>query len=268
MQQDLEYLCDILCSHEFRRFKNVFYKTQASGIVCIVHFEAVKDKKCLSYILEFALESLYSELPEYPYSNMGCITRYPVINLFEAQSATFIRSAKEPDDKGEHRWNRAVVPPREQIEVMREQLFPLLDRIQTQEQLVQAMTEMEILRDGKEDPLAIEKYSPLLYMQRYQEAGTIIQNWLKKLGIPEEAWRSNAFMEEYARSSFQNLDTKYDGFDKRLLVKTAEKRLKALQHIQYLLQLAENSDDEDAIAYLRKNYTTNVTYLQFIEGSH
>ena len=131
MQQDLEYLCDILRSHEFRRFKNVFYKTQESGIVCIVHFEVVKDEKRLSYILEFALESLYSELPERPYSNMDCITRYPVINLSEAQSATFIRSAYELLDKGVHKWNQACVSPREQIGIMNEQLFPLLDRIQT-----------------------------------------------------------------------------------------------------------------------------------------
>ncbi len=70
----------------------------------------------------------------------------------------------------------------------------------------------------------------------------------------------------YARSSFQNVDTKYDGFDKRLLIKTAEKRLKALQHLQYLLLLAEASDDNDAATYLENNNSTNYKYLRFIEG--
>ena len=268
MRADFDYWCNMMHFNGFTRMDNVFYRWQDDGIGCIVHFETVREKETLSFILEFALESFYSELPIRPYSSMDCCTRYPVINFLTKQAATIIRPTLAFYDRGIHKWYNKSFSPREQLDVMKEYLFPFLDSIQTQEQLVQAMTEMEILRDGHEDPLSIEKYAPLLYSQRYQEAGTIIKNWLNEMGVPEEAWRSNTAMEEYARISFNIFENKFDGLDKQLLFKSAQIRMQRLQHLQFLLQLAENADDRGALSYLKNNYKKNMEYISFIEGNH
>ena len=113
---------------------NAFFKTQGDGILITVNLERNGEWLLMpQYSLSFGLESLYSDIPPYELTGSGCVARYPVSCLFEKEEKQpTLQILKQNDEK--------------QQEAIGEKLIPFLNQIMTQNQLLQCICYLEVIR--------------------------------------------------------------------------------------------------------------------------
>ena len=218
-----------------------FFRTQGENILVTVRLE--REPGYLFRMREalcFGLESLYSELSAFELTGKGCVARYPVMLLREEN----ISAAQTKEFVLDDIYNMDA----EEYELLMNTVLPFLSHIQTQKELVLCMRYLEEIEYGKERPLGMEKYAPLLYLEEYDAAWMIIKNYLCQWNIPELIWEDK---------------------DAVLSCAKKERDRETLLRLYSCAVLAVREDRAQCLQYLNHNLERNLSNLQHKrDGSH
>lgn len=220
--------------HGFTPRGNAFFRVIGDGVFQILKFEF--ERGFSHYTLGVGLQSMFSELKPQSFTSSGCILRYYVVN-FIGKSCSVITN----EENG--LWSFNVVSPEEQVDILNSRVFPQLDEMQTQQELVNSMCQLDIIRFGSVIWNDIQKLAPYLQIGDLKNAEKVVQairnQYIDSLEKKRSYLDSSSFAAVYAKS---------------------EKEISVLN--QKLTAIRE-TDFQIINAYLRENYQINSNLAKF-----
>lgn len=166
----------------FTKRGDAFFRIVGDGVLQLLKFEY---ERCFSHFnLAVGLYSMYSEMERNWFTSAGCIPQYSVMNFVGEASA--IRVHKEKDT-----YTFDIVSVQKQIEVLNDCALPTLDIIQTQDQLVEQMCELDVSRFGSIVWNDSRKYAPFLKSGNHEKAKKVIQSILTQQNVQTSTKGSN-----------------------------------------------------------------------------
>lgn len=203
--------------------RNFCYRKIDDGILQFIKFEF--EPRFSKHVLRIGLYSLYSELRPHWFTPGGCILRY---------SACAFSNTPET----EH------CSPILQIELLPKYVFPWLNSMHTQRDLVEAMCEIEAKEYGKVLWVDSLKIAPFLACKDYIAADRVISSILHQHTGPD-AWTSQYFLE----SDYEIYKARYPGKDLQLIE---------------IHDWIKNKDYSSIDSYLQSNIVINSNNITFI----
>ena len=219
----------VCVDHGFTRRGKAFFRVLGDGVLQVLKFEYQPGFPG-SHYLSMGLFSLYGELMKQWFTSGGCIPRYDIVQLIGLHSTTILH-----EKVGFVTFKE--ISPEQQLDILIEKGFPWLDQIATQEQLAEAICEMD---KRWNDDL---KYAPYLAIGDFGAAAKVIRAILAQ---HKSAIESNLkWMQGEQAKNYQNyLDVEDIQFQRKL-------------------ELAEREDWNEIRKYLDANYVRNVKYAKF-----
>ncbi len=140
------------CENGFIRKGNAYFRVINRAVLQVIRFkyERVMDH----YDLRFGLFSLFSPLEKQWLTSYGCIPRHSIVNLQGGKSPVVLHNSNGF-------MTVEIISPAQQLEVLKSHGFRWLDGVQTQQRLIQALNELDIISSGEirwNDDLRIEPY--------------------------------------------------------------------------------------------------------------
>lgn len=175
------------------------------------------------HALRIGLYSLYSELRPHWFTPGGCILRY--------STSAFLNTPETENSS-----------PILQIELLQEHVFPWLNSMHTQRDLVEAMCEIETKEYGKVLWVDSLKIAPFLACKDYIAADRVISSILHQHTGPD-AWTSQTWVE----SDYELYRERYPGKDLKLIE---------------IHEWIRNRDYSAIGSYLRNNFVINSSNIK------
>ena len=231
---------NICIAHGFTQRGKAFFRIVGDGVLQVLKFSY--EFRPPHHEISVGLFSMYGELDEQWFSAGGCIPRYSVINLTDNIGAVL---GEAVDSNGFHvPYQKRKISIEDHIAILAKEGIPKLNQISTQTRLAEAICALDIARGNKiiwNDGI---KYAPFLCAGDYEKAANVITAIL--------AQHNNALI------SYQQTLTESE----------YQKRYTEIQemNVHYLekLRIAEEADEQAAIAYAGRNFSNNLKFARFI----
>lgn len=227
-------LNDILIEKSFVQRGSAFFRAQGSGVLQIIRF----DYECAfnHFELNFGLYSLYSKLSHQHFTSNNCKCPYSILSFIGCKNAVSVSTVN-----GLSSFN--IVSPKEQIEILEHTGLAWLDKIQTQEHLLQAYHYLETQLYKETLWNNSEKIAPYLVNGDLRAADKVI-NAILQQHLGSEIWTTQPWNEnDYIK--YTNL---FPGEDAELL-----------QIHNWIFDM----DAQSIADYLQSNYCKNKEWGKF-----
>lgn len=156
---------------DFFQRGDAYFRVVGDGVLQLLKFEY---ERCFSHFsLCVGLYSMYSELDRRWFTSAGCIPQYSVMNFTGKASAVNIS-----EEEGIYTFE--VLSPQAQIRTLNESAFFILDRINSQEQLISQMNRLDTARWGSIVWNDLNKFAPYLKSGDFRSAEKVLTSVLRQ----------------------------------------------------------------------------------------
>lgn len=156
---------------DFFQRGDAYFRVVGDGVLQLLKFEY--ERSFSHFSLCVGLYSMYSELDRRWFTSSGCIPQYSVMNFAGKASAVNIN-----EEKGIYTFE--VLSPQAQIRTLNESAFLTLDRINSQEQLINQMNRLDIARWGSIVWNDLNKFAPYLKSGDFRSAEKVLTSVLRQ----------------------------------------------------------------------------------------
>ena len=216
--QSFEELKSLCIGSGFARKGQAFFRIVGDGVLQVI--KCKYERSLQGDILSVGLFSMYGELQPQWFTASGCIPRYSITNCVHQNNRPLV----------------LAVPLPTQLDMLKTQVLPWLDSIDTQKKLVRAISRLDPRwNDGL-------KIGPYLACGQGNHAKKVLREILSQ----HDFARSNG--SRYLMESNGMMFLKQEQEDNDLLA---------------LLELIDRDDPDEIHAYLMRNYERNMTYAKF-----
>ncbi len=212
--EELKSLC---IASGFARKGQAFFRIVGDGVLQVI--KCKYERSLRGDILSVGLFSMYGDLQPQWFTASGCIPRYSITNCFYQNNRPLV----------------LAVPLLTQLDMLKSQVLPWLDSIDTQKKLIRAISRLDPRwNDGL-------KVGPYLACGEGNHAKKVLREILSQ--------------HDFARINRSRYEAEPNG----LLLKQEQED----DNLLALLELIDRDDPNEIHAYLMGNYTRNMAYAKF-----
>lgn len=214
-RNELKELC---VNSGFTPKRQSYFRLIGDGVLQVI--KCRYELRLHGYVVFIGLFSMYGVLEPQWFTASGCIPRYSVTNCYDQNNKPLTFAA----------------PMRTQLEMLRNQVLPWLDSIDTQKKLIRAILKLD---PRWNDSL---KIGPYVACGQYNHGKKVIREIL--------------FQHDFARSNGPRFT---EGSDGMLYLDREQED----DDFMTLLDMLSREDSAEITAYLQKNYARNMEYAKF-----
>jgi len=203
----------------------VCFRVSGDGIFQVLKFEYERVGEL--YHLNIGLRSMYDELRSEWFTPAGCIAIHSVANFFGYRAIDYFPRPNWQDKK-----NNRIISCHKQLAILRKIVFPELNKMQSQMDLLEMIIRLETVERGKVRSTALETVAPYLCVNRYEEAEKVLCSTLAQHYAGDSISRPRHWQEQD-------------------------------QHLEELLAMVRSKDKEKIDQYLQSNYQRNLEFAKF-----
>lgn len=234
IQESNKILREMAKEHGFHTRGKAHFRVIGDGVLQVIKFE-YENRAIIDHILYVGLFSMYSKLLPRWFTSGGCIPQYGVYRFIGKNDI-----GCNPDGSEQLFVNKALTRE-DQLQVLSEYVFDILDEITTQKVLVKSMCQLDCVTHGISwnDYL---KFSPFLHCGELHNAEKVMTAIIKQHKLADEANRNHhiQFSEEYyERSKREDIELERE------------------------LDLAQSRDMNRIKEYLQSHYDANMLNTKF-----
>ncbi len=237
-------LAEILKPEGFIRKGNAFFLIKGDVFIVIkIERERTSIPGHPHYRIDLGLFSMLSEYLPQHFTERGCIPRYEIVNLVGERMSMGLRRTNNYTERGYRIYIPYEITTEEQISILSEKGLPFIRSINSQEELFNAICQLDEVHSGRYYGLDMHKYAPLLAMGRNKDAEDIIRKLLQLVlnKIPEEDRNDISSVMKHIKEDWRKESTR---------------------KLYNEIELAENNDAERIRGYLNDNYRNNIAYAK------
>lgn len=234
MNDPKKIIAQLLCNNGFKRRGLAFFRVYGDGIFQVVKYESERTVK--GKILRIGLNSMYGEMLPQWFTSPYCLARYELAGLIGKRIAA---------DIGVFSGGFALqaYPLEKQLEILEQYGIKFLNSMETQQQLVEAMCQMESYCYGNINWVDSTKFAPYLASNNLQMAEKVIDAILDQHAFSKEAQKKRMSEEEYLE--WNRRGDAEDAALYKLKIMAQQKNVDEIQH------------------YLKSNYEINCQLARF-----
>lgn len=224
-------LHEICLDHSFVKRGKAYFRVHGDGVLQTIMFQY--ERVMTHFELKVGLQSMYAEQPKLHFTSSGCIPQYYVFIPLGLDNAVHMIEINN--------WVDFLVdPPEIQVDQLEKQTIKILDSIDNQQKLADAL--------WKYSPswVDMEKLAPFLATNQLEKAEKVV----------------NAFLYQHTPRDFKAFFPKENWSHKDYL-RYSEMFPQKDHHLLRFHTWIYNNDLNAIRAYLDKNYLTNCEYAKF-----
>lgn len=247
-KQLAEQLNERLPMYGFKRRGEAFFRVVGDGILQVIKFEYERVDE--DFNLSVGLFSMYGKLLKQWFTSLDCIPQYLAVNFVGKR---YIRDTGEIYDKEtgvKLVYDKEFISTDEQMDILMEKVIPRLNKMQTQEDLIEEMYCLDKIKFvGEIFWLDSLKLGAFIAAGQHDNAIRVISAYLyQRLGgiVETKGWEKTYWTEEdverYERLKLFPEDDEY---------------------FTGLFRMVKRNDKEEIRKYLADNYECNKKYAAF-----
>lgn len=234
MNDPKKMIAQLLCNNGFKRRGLAFFRVYGDGIFQVVKYESERTVK--GKMLRIGLNSMYSEMLPQWFTSSYCVTQYELAWLigerFTADIGVFSGG-----------FALQAYPLEKQLEILEQYGIQFLNSMETQQQLVEAMCQMDSCRGANIRWNDFTKFAPYLASNNFQMAEKVIDAILDQHASANESQKKLLSEEEYLE--WNRGGDAEDAALYKLKIMAQQKNVDEIQH------------------YLKSNYEINCQLARF-----